>query len=275
MNENTDEVLIDLLIRKATYGLTEAEQLQLDRLENGRHDDSFDLTVSAIALIDQKADEQMPSHLRANIRVSAEKYFDEKETAENPLTVRTLADAERTRPSILSWVGWAIAAAACLALIANIYFTRVEGPQIAKGPTPTPTQAQPSMAEQRRIMMDSSPDMIKASLAKGNVSEISEVSGDVVWSDANQTGYLRLSGLPVNDKTKQQYQLWIFDETQPKKTPIDGGVFDVNENGEVILPVNAKLKARKPYQFAITIEKPGGVVVSDDKYIAALGRVET
>jgi anti-sigma-K factor RskA len=131
------------------------------------------------------------------------------------------------------------------------------------------------MAEQRRIMMDSSPDMIKASLAKGNVSEISEVSGDVVWSDANQTGYLRLRGLPVNDKTKQQYQLWIFDETQPKKTPIDGGVFDVNENGEVILPVNAKLKARKPYQFAITIEKPGGVVVSDDKYIAALGRVET
>jgi len=113
MNENTDEVLIDLLIKKATYGLTEAEQVQLDMLENGRHDNSFDLTVSAITLIGQTADEQMPSHLRANVRVAAETYFDERETAENPPTVRTLAGSERTRPTILSWLGWAVAAAAC------------------------------------------------------------------------------------------------------------------------------------------------------------------
>lgn len=288
MNENTDEVLIDLLIKKATYGLTEAEQVQLDKLENGRHDDSFDLTVSAIALIDQKADEQMPSHLRANIRVSAEKYFDERETADNPSTVQTLDDTERTRPSILSWLGWAVAAAACLALIANIYFTRVEGPPIVKGPTPTPITEKPTVAQERQRLMESAGDLVKASLTKGPmkemppiswtvgpIKEMPDVAGDVVWSDSMQRGYMRLRGLPMNDKSKQQYQLWIFDETQSNKTPIDGGVFDVNENGEVILPVNAKLKARKPYQFAITIEKPGGVVVSDDKYIAALGKVET
>src|SRR5215475_8315307 len=90
MNENTDEVLIDLLIKKATYGLTDAEQAELDKLENGRHDDSFDLTVSAIALIDQKADEPMPSHLRANLRVAAEKYFDDTAAAEHPSLIRPL-----------------------------------------------------------------------------------------------------------------------------------------------------------------------------------------
>ena len=289
MNENTDEVLIDLLIKKATYGLTDAEQLQLDRLENGRHDDSFDLTVSAIALIDQKADEQMPAHLRANIRVSAEKYFDEKETAENPLTVRALVDSEKQPPSLLIWLGWVVAAAACLVLIANIYMTRIQSPQIAgAGPTPTPITEKPTVAQERQRLMESAGDLVKASLTKGPmkempplswtvepIKEMPDIAGDVVWSDSMQRGYMRLRGLPMNDKSKQQYQLWIFDETQSNKTPIDGGVFDVSENGEVILPVNAKLKARKPYQFAITIEKPGGVVVSDDKYIAALGKVET
>ncbi|MGH9819946.1 MAG: anti-sigma factor, partial [Pyrinomonadaceae bacterium] len=130
-------------------------------------------------------------------------------------------------------------------------------------------------ALQRQRMMDSSPDMIKASLAKGNVGEITDISGDIVWSDTKQAGYMRLRGLPMNDKSKRQYQLWIFDETQSTKTPIDGGVFNVDENGEVVIPVNAKLKAKKPYQFAVTIEKPGGVVVSDRKYIAALAKVET
>jgi anti-sigma-K factor RskA len=288
MNENTDEVLIDLLIKKATYGLTEAEQVQLDMLENGRHDNSFDLTVSAITLIGQTADEQMPSHLRANVRVAAETYFDERETAENPPTVRTLAGSERTRPSILSWLGWAVAAVACVALAANIYFTRVEPPPIVKGPTATPTEEKPTLAQERQRLMGSAGDLVKASLTNGPMKEMPptswtvepmkempDISGDIVWSDSMQRGYMRLRGLPMNDKSKQQYQLWIFDESQSKKTPIDGGVFDVNENGEVILPVNAKLKARKPYQFAITIEKPGGVVVSDDKYIAALGKVET
>jgi anti-sigma-K factor RskA len=95
----------------------------------------------------------------------------------------------------------------------------------------------------------------------------------VVWSDEKQAGYMRFRGLPANDPTKQTYQLWIFDETQDPKTPIDGGTFDVNADGEVIIPINAKLKARKPAMFAVTVEKPGGVVVSDRKNIVALAKV--
>ena len=116
--------------------------------------------------------------------------------------------------------------------------------------------------------------MTKATWTAGNVPEMTEIGGDVVWSDAKQAGYMRLKGLPANDGTRETYQLWIFDETQDAKTPIDGGVFNVNANGEVIIPITAKLKAKNPKMFAITVEKPGGVVVSDRKKIAALAKVE-
>ena len=85
---------------------------------------------------------------------------------------------------------------------------------------------------------------------------------------------MRFRGLPANDKAKETYQLWLFDKTQDKATPIDGGTFDVATNGEVIIPIDAKLKAVEPGLFAITIEKPGGVVVSKREKIAALATVE-
>jgi anti-sigma-K factor RskA len=100
------------------------------------------------------------------------------------------------------------------------------------------------------------------------------VAGDVVWSDAKQEGYMRFTNLPKNDASVSTYQLWIFDETQSDKTPIDGGTFDVNADGEVIIPIDAKLKARGAKAFAITVEKPGGVVVSDRKKIPTLAPVK-
>ena len=84
---------------------------------------------------------------------------------------------------------------------------------------------------------------------------------------------MRFKGLPVNDKTKESYQLWIFDETQDEKTPIDGGIFDVNSNGELIVPVTAKLNVRKPKLFAVTVEKAGGVVVSKREKIPVLAKL--
>ena len=86
--------------------------------------------------------------------------------------------------------------------------------------------------------------------------------GDVLWSTARQAGFMRFRGLPVNDPAVSQYQLWIFDAKQDERYPIDGGVFDVTEDGEVVVPIEAKIAVVEPTLFAITIEKPGGVVVS-------------
>ena len=90
----------------------------------------------------------------------------------------------------------------------------------------------------------------------------SGVTGDVVWNNEEQRGYLRLAGMPVNDPSVRQYQLWIVDPSRDEK-PVDGGVFDIPAGAEpVIIPIDAKLPISEPVLFAVTREKPGGVVVS-------------
>jgi anti-sigma-K factor RskA len=78
----------------------------------------------------------------------------------------------------------------------------------------------------------------------------------------------------VNDANLQAYQLWMFEDANLEPYPKDGGVFNVTANGEVIIPINAKLRTVNPKAFAITIEKPGGVVVSDRTKIALLAPVK-
>jgi len=80
--------------------------------------------------------------------------------------------------------------------------------------------------------------------------------------DEQQAGYMRLSGLVANEPGTAQYQLWIVDPDRDAR-PVDGGVFDVPaDDEEVIIPIDSKLRINGPAAFAITLEKPGGVVVS-------------
>ena len=84
---------------------------------------------------------------------------------------------------------------------------------------------------------------------------------------------MKLRGLAANNPERHQYQLWIFDGGR-SQYPVDGGVFDViAEDGESIVPVDAKLAVRQPAAFAITVEQPGGVVVSEQNRVAAIGKV--
>ena len=107
------------------------------------------------------------------------------------------------------------------------------------------------------------------------------VAGEVVWSDDLDEGYMTIAGIEPNDPSEFQYQLWIFDadrrsgdlpqfraEGLPElltQRPVDGGVFDVRvtDAGEVIVPIDAKLPVGEAKIFAVTKERPGGVVVSD------------
>lgn len=269
MNERSQEIMLDLLIKKAMEGLSEAEQNQLNELQgDAGHDDSFDATASAVALVDLKT-EAMSANLRSRVAADAERYFDEAASSERP----QIESAENVRPSmspLFGWLGWATAAAAILLLFAS-FWLRPEPTTVAGLGQPTPSPAL-SIDDQRQRLLDTGTVNSNAQWTAGNVKEIVP-SGDIIWSDETQTGYMTFNGLPVNDPAKQTYQLWIFDETQDPKTPIDGGTFDVGADGRVVIAINAKLRAKNPAMFAITIEKPGGVVVSDRKRIAALAKV--
>ncbi len=102
-------------------------------------------------------------------------------------------------------------------------------------------------------------------------SELQGVRGSVRWSDKLQVGTLVFTGLPANDRTTTQYQLWIVDPTRDAR-PVDGGVFDVPPSGNVTIPVAARLPVRTPAAFVITREKPGGVVVSAGPLILVAAR---
>ena len=70
--------------------------------------------------------------------------------------------------------------------------------------------------------------------------------------------------LAANDPAQNQYQLWIFDPTRAdwEQKPVDGGVFDVAPDGTSIVRIDPKLPVRETALFAVTLEVPGGVVVS-------------
>ncbi len=96
-----------------------------------------------------------------------------------------------------------------------------------------------------------------------------EGAGSIVWDTVSQMGFMRLNRLPVNDPSVQQYQLWIIDPERDD-APIDGGVFNIADSGETFIPIDARLKVLSPAGFAVTIEKPGGVVVSDQSRLPLL-----
>ncbi len=288
MNEEVEEILFDLLTKQATYGLDVAEQKELDDLSNA-HDlfagESFELAAAAIGLSGMDIDEPMPAHLYSKILADANSFYG-IEAATDAEVISETDDLQPTfgfepkRSSWMGWFGWVVASVACIALAVNILSTRVEKSiDVAKNPTPSASPEKPSPAKQFEEMMASA-NVIKASIGpvpKGSV-ELASAGGDVVWNDAKQSGYMKLHGLPKNDKAVSTYQLWIFDEKQDPKYPIDGGTFDINDDGDVIIPIDAKIATKNPKLFAITVEKPGGVVVSDRKKMAALatvGKTET
>ena len=98
-------------------------------------------------------------------------------------------------------------------------------------------------------------------------------SGDVVWSNRAQRGVMRIAGLQANDRTRWQYQLWIFDKTRDQKYPVDGGVFDMPPGqSEVLVPIEARVPVGDAIMFALTVEHTGGVVVSTRERIALLAQ---
>ena len=146
-------------------------------------------------------------------------------------------DAPRAKPGNPWRAGWWVAAAATIAMWLAT--------RDALRPAPLP-EARDWVAQSWTATAD--PD------ATG-------VTGEVRWSPSQNSGTMVFEGLPTNDPANAQYQLWIFDATRSADYPIDGGVFDAKE-GRFEVPIDAKIVVDEAKLFAITLERPGGVVVS-------------
>ncbi len=285
MNEKKERML-ELLSDQAIFDLNEEELMELEQLKNQFPDwknyASFELTAAAIGIANIKMFE-MPDSLRTKILDNANNYFSpevvnfESETKKSfdLLTTETVGNSfvESEKRPFWQWFGWGVAFAACALLAINLWTTRVQPqPEIAKNTetiqTPTPEL---NAFQKRDQFLATTSDIVRTKLESPKGEK--EISGDVVWSNSQQKGYVTFRGMPVNNPSEETYQLWVFDETQNDKYPISGGVFDVSESGEIVVPIDAEIKVQKPKMFAVTEEKPGGVVVSDREKLMAIGKV--
>ena len=54
---------------------------------------------------------------------------------------------------------------------------------------------------------------------------------------------------------------------------MDGGVFDVPASGETVVLFAPRVPVGRATLFAVTVERPGGVVVSDRSRLPAVAKV--
>jgi anti-sigma-K factor RskA len=294
MSDQNKEKMLELLSDRATFGLSEEEIAELARLEKEfpeLNDESFELAAASIAMVNLETEEPMPAHLRSKIAQDAENYFAARraeassaETSPEKEEFQKTFTLEPRKSNWLGWLGWAVAAAALIILVLNTYQTqkrieqfgneaKVLREEVNKALNANSTLTPKSNPiQERQQLIASAPDVVQSTWGDFDAKKQAfNIQGDVVWSNSEQKGYVRFSNLPVNDKTKEQYQVWIFDGTQ--KYPVDGGVFDANAAGEIVIPIDAKIKVQKPTMFAITAEKPGGVVVSPLEKVMAVAKV--
>lgn len=260
------ERLRELLAGRALGDLSRDEEHELQTLlvSQGAIDaDEFDRVAAALLLSRKPGSrEELPRHLRERIAVEARRHLPVA-----PATSSSTSEADRpsvapsstfSRREVAAW----FAAAACLLVALTLWFGRSSESSTSLSP----------MALRERLLKDA-PDLVRVKWQPGKTPVDPPVTGDVVWSNARQEGYLHFHGLPKNDATREQYQLWIIDP-QRDDEPIDGGVFDISSTGDVVIPISPKLQVLSPKAFAITIEKPGGVVVSTQERLPVLAVVE-
>lgn len=261
---NPRERIEELLADRALWGLSETEQRELDTLESENElqlefEETAALASVGLTAVDR---EGVPPGLVAKLEAEALGFVASRRglAADRVLEAMDRADDGSSSaptvpnaPAPIAW-GWLVAAAALLLGLLWVGFLRDgrESSERARGQIV-------AMADTQKIDWKAGPSPFAGT-----------VRGDVVWSQRLQKGFMRFQGLPVNDPTERQYQLWIFDSTRDEKRPVDGGVFDIDrETGEAIVPIRAALKVGEAVAFAVTVEKPGGVVVSGRDHIVA------
>jgi hypothetical protein len=259
--------LEELLGIEATQGLSPSEANELDALLDLFADedpDSFERAAAAVHLALSPPPEEMPAALAERLHLAAIAF------APSPASPR----ARRARPAWVMWSGWAVAAGLAGVLIYAKWLKTPEGNQGIDWVRIFEAGRRDAFAEiaAAGVPVRQARDKLRGDRDAKAVTFLGDkktVSGNIVWSDAKQEGYLEVRGLPPIDPGAGTYQLWIVDAGRKDPQhgqPIDGGVFKVKPDGTALVSIRAPIQVKNAAAFAITREtEPGGVVVSSVK----------
>lgn len=249
-NDEWDEHTRELAVEEVTLGLArDAHDALFARIRAGDLE-PLERSAAALNLAGLGRLETPPAALLRRLEAEARAHFG---SAAGPRATPFHA-AKTRRPK-----GWLLAATGWLAAAGLLAASLLQS---------LPERARDS-ATRREVLMASAPDLVRAEWVATADPLAGGVSGDVVWSSARQEGYMRFRDIAPNDPQHNQYQLWIFDQARDEweAKPVDGGVFDIRRGTEVVVPIEAKLEVRQAVLFALTLEPPGGVVVSRREHL--------
>lgn len=279
-----EERLLDLLSKQAVEGLGpgETSELRLLLREHPHVDpQQFELAAAAVSAAAAELDDAGPlpeglaERIVASVQADTEDASDRARSADAGSSGRVVKGPAawwRTAPP--AW----LAAAASLVIAFALW---IRGPETVEVPVEVERvvevapPATPGPGVRRANLVEQDQTVIRRDWQTTDGLEGRIVEGDVVWSEALQEGYMRFRGLPPNDPSERQYQLWIFDGERDDRFPVDGGVFDVpHGTDEVIVPINANLPVKQPALFAVTVEPSGGVMVSSREDLVLIAPVD-
>ena len=261
------ERIEDLVVKRSLEGLSYPESAELRSLiTKFPHIDvaAFDRAVAAISVSQTSMSHAMPAGLFAEIEATGRRIVSQRartsfaSNASSAAFVRTrqTSRASQRRSRLPAAIPWTLATASLAFAIAGWWPTR---PSISD-----------AAAYLGRDSLIAAGAQLQSWTATDDPAAVA-ASGDVVWDAASQQGYLRIEMLSPNDASEFQYQLWIFDSERDQRFPVDGGVFDIPPGGgEVLVPISTRLPVSHAVLFAVTVEKPGGVVVSSRERIVLL-----
>jgi len=244
------ERLEELLVRRTIEGLGPAEEAELDHLlatSDETDPDRFDEAAAWFYIGSAPDTRPMPDDI-------AQRVIDRFERADGDTDRDVVVPVRKRRAHrpTRQHAGW-LAAAAALILAVTGWWPELQGPEVT------------DPAAARDQLIASAQDLVRVEWSNTEHPLAQQLAGGyVVWSNELQRGYMTFRSMPDNDPSEHQYQLWVFDAARSEKYPVDGGVFDATVDGdEVVVPIHAKLPVEKATLFAVTLEPPGGVVVSD------------
>ncbi len=275
MNRDEQARLDELLMQRVTGSLSAPEADALANLMKEAPASTVwewdaaaaELTVQMVHDARSPAD-ALPSALEDRIARVGEAFVRTQRSAKPSATPVVPIASAPSSARLAVWGGWLAAAAMLAVWVVSPRAT----PRATKAQT-TGLQTVSVGAQLRDSLLNVDSSLVRWAWTATADSSAVGATGDVVWSERAQRGVMRIAGLQPNDGRRWQYQLWIFDKSRDQRFPVDGGVFDIPAGAhEVFVPIDARLPVGQAVMFAVTVEPPGGVVVSTRERIALLAK---